>query len=112
MDKFKVKMLEGAIKFLKDEIDVEVREKFYYIIKYVQLANNKEFFKKLNDNIWEFRVRYNGMFYRLFAFWDKSDKNNTLVVATHGIIKKTDKIPPKEIDKAEKLMNQYFSEKE
>ena len=30
------------------------------------------------------------------AFWDKDDKINTLVIATHGFIKKTQKTPPKE----------------
>ena len=46
------------------------------------------------------------MAYRLFAFWDTAE--NTLVVATHGILKKTRKIPKKEIAKAEALMNRYF----
>ncbi len=36
--------------------------------------------------------------YRLFAFWDKDEE--TLVIATHGIIKKTQKTSPKEIAKA------------
>jgi len=31
-----------------------------------------------------------------------------LVVATHGIIKKTDKIPKKEIEKAERIRIKYF----
>lgn len=47
--------------------------------------------------------------YRLFAFWDK-DKD-TLVVATHGVIKKTQKTPSKEIAKAEVVMKQYFENK-
>ena len=44
-----------------------------------------------NSEIWEFRTLYNKTAYRLFAFWDK-DKE-TLVIATHGIIKKTQKTP-------------------
>jgi len=31
-----------------------------------------------------------------------------LVLATHGIIKKTDKIPEKEIEKAKQIRQQYF----
>jgi len=50
-------------------------------------------------------------YYRLFAFWDKTDKQDTIVVSTHGIIKKTDKGPKKEIDKAERLRQQYFNDK-
>jgi len=48
------------------------------------------------------------MQYRLFAFWDKRDKSETLVIATHGIIKKKGRFPPKEIDKAEKIRTEYF----
>ena len=68
---------------------------------------NKELFKKIeNSEIWEFRTLYNGIAYRLFAFWDT--EINTLVVATHGIIKKTQKTPKKEIARAEAIMKQYF----
>lgn len=47
-----------------------------------------ELFKKLDDIIWEFRSKYNKTDYRLLSFWDKTDNQNTLVIATHGIIKK------------------------
>lgn len=47
--------------------------------------------------------------YRLFAFWDT--ESDTLIVATHGIIKKTQKTPSKEIAKAEKLKEIYFNNK-
>lgn len=72
--------------------------------------HNKELFKKLeNSEIWEFRTLYNKTAYRLFAFWDK-DKD-TLVIATHGIIKKTQKTPSKEIAKAEAIRKEYFKNK-
>ena len=45
------------------------------------------------------------------AFWDKTDKIETLVVATHGIIKKTDKMQKAEIEKAKIIMKQYFDQK-
>jgi len=56
-----------------------------------------------------FRTIYNRTHYRLFAFWDKVDKIDTIVISTHGIIKKTGKISPKEIKKAEKLRESYFN---
>ena len=43
-------------------------------------------------------------------FWDTEE--DTLVIATHGIVKKTQKTPPKEIAKAEALRNEYFNDKE
>ncbi len=51
------------------------------------------------------------MYYRLFAFWDKTDKEDTVVLATHGIIKKTDKVSKSEIEKAERIRIKYFKNK-
>ena len=48
---------------------------------------------------------------RLLAFWDKTDSTQTLVLATHGFVKKDQKIPQKEIDKAEKIRQEYFENK-
>lgn len=85
--------------------------KLYYNITRIQQGErNSELFKKLeNTDIWEFRTIYNGIQYRLFAFWDT--EKETLVVATHGIIKKTQKTPAKEIAKAEAIRKKYFSSK-
>jgi hypothetical protein len=46
------------------------------------------------------------------SFWDKTDNQDTLVVATHGIIKKSDKVPKAEIEKAKLIMIRYFEEKQ
>lgn len=45
------------------------------------------------------------------SFWDKTEKTETLVVTTHGIIKKTDKLPKEEIEKARAIMKLYFEQK-
>lgn len=37
--------------------------------------------------------------------------NETVVVVTHGIVKKTQKTPAKEIAKAERIMREYFEDK-
>ena len=52
---------------------------------------------------------FNGICYRLFAFWDT--EAGALVVATHGIVKKTRKTPGKEIEKAERIRQEYFNDK-
>lgn len=104
---FEIELLPEAIEFL-EYLDDKTREKIYYNIKKAQFVYDNELFKKLNDFIWEFRTLYNNKAYRLFAFWDKLDGKDTLVVATHGILKKTQKTPPKEIKKAEEIRNQYL----
>ncbi len=50
-------------------------------------------------------------YYRLVAFWDKTNKEDTIVISTHGLIKKTDKISKNEIDKAERIRLKYFNDK-
>jgi uncharacterized protein (TIGR01639 family) len=108
--KFRIEFLEEAGDFL-DSLDEKAKEKILYNIWKASMVNDKELFKKLQDEIWEFRTLYNKTCYRLFAFWDKSSKINTVVISTHGIVKQTDKIPKSEIEKANKLKEQYFNEK-
>lgn len=71
---------------------------------------DKELFKKLaGSDIWEFRTLYMGVCYRLLAFWDTTE--DTLIITTHGFVKKTDKTPSKEKEKAEKARKLYFESK-
>ena|SRR5690606_19340876 len=108
--KFRVQFLEEAKTFL-DELDEKARDKIVYNIWKARSTNDKELFKKLQDEIWEFRTKFNKTYYRLFAFWDKTDNKDTLVISTNGLIKKTDKITKSEIIRAEKLREKYFNEK-
>ena len=104
---FELLLMEEARSFLKS-LPKEIRRKIGINIRRVQKGErNVELFKKLEgSDIWEFRTLYNKSYYRLFAFWDKD--SNSLVIATHGIIKKTGKTPAKEIAKAEELKKKYF----
>jgi len=58
------------------------------------------------------RLLYQGLQYRLLAFWDKTSVIETLVIATHGFIKKRSKVPDGEIQKARQNRTKYFAEKE
>lgn len=108
--KFDIELLPETVQFLDDLYD-KAREKIYYNLRKAQIVTDNELFKKLNDIIWEFRTIYNGKTYRLFSFWDKINGNDTLVIATHGILKKTQKTPTKEIKKAEEIRKQYLKYK-
>ena len=44
-------------------------------------------------------------------FWDKDDVTETLVFATHGFIKKVDKVPANEIERAINIRKKYFESK-
>ena len=106
MKRFSIKYLPDAINFLEN-IETKAAEKLLFNISKSQEITESRLFKKLkNSNIWEFRAKYRNNEYRLFAFWDK--KENTFVICTHGILKKTQKTSKKEIEKAEQIRKQYF----
>lgn len=106
-EKFKVQFLEDAVKFL-DSLEEKAREKILYNVTKAKFSNDKELFKKLKGEIWEFRTLFNKTHYRLFAFWDHTGNTKTIVVSTHGLIKKTDKTPLGDIAKAENIRKRYF----
>ncbi len=107
---FELLMLEDAVEFLAS-LPASVQDKIAYNIKRVRFGlRDAELFKKLEGtDIWEFRTLYEGKAYRLFSFWDT--KRKALVIATHGIIKKKQKTPAKEIAKAEELRRRYLAAK-
>lgn len=109
--KFNIAFLEEAAEFL-DSLDENVRDKIIYNITKARYSNDKGLFKKLTNEIWEFRTLFNKTHYRLFAFWDKSEHTDTVVISTHGLIKKTEKTPQGDLDKAERLRKAYFELKE
>lgn len=105
--KIKVVLLDEAFAFVRS-LPIKVQEKIVYNYKKIENGlMSKELFKKLDDSeIWEFRTLYNGNCYRLFSFWDT--ETETFIIATHGIVKKSQKTPQKEIAKAEKIREEYF----
>lgn len=105
--KFDVVFLEHALEFI-NSLDLKTRKKIYYNIDKARYENDPKLFKKLTEEIWEFRTKYRGLQYRFFAFWDKTENAKTLVISTHGIIKKVDKVPKNEIEKAMKIRTEYF----
>jgi len=109
-EKFQVQFLEEAVEFL-DSLDEKVRDKIIYNIQKARLSNDKELFKKLKDEIWEFRTLFNRTHFRLFAFWDKTGQTEIVVISTHGLIKKTDKTPSGELEKAVRIRKLYFERK-
>ena len=107
---FDVELLPEAFDFIKSQ-DFKVRKKIFQNLNRAKQSLDPKLFKKLNSEIWEFRTRYNGIQYRLLAFWDKEDEIETIVFATHGFKKKTDKVAKKEIQKADNIRIEYFKNK-
>ncbi len=99
--------LEEANEFIA-KLDTKAARKIFYNVDLAEQTNDPRLFKKLRDEIWELRTRHGNNKIRLLAFWDKTDNMNTLVVATHGFIKKVDKVPDNEIERAKNIRKKYF----
>lgn len=107
IERFEVILLTQAYEFVA-KVDFKARKKILQNLSRAQSHSDPKLFKKLDGDIWEFRTLYAGKQYRLMAFWDKSDARNTLVIATHGIVKKTSKIRRNHIERARKIRLEYF----
>ena len=110
MQFFQTRFLEEADKFIAS-IDAKAARKVFYNIDIAEQSNDPKFFKKLQKDIWEFRTKFGGLQIRLLAFWDKDAETETLVFATHGFIKKVDKVPANEIERAINSRKKYFENK-
>lgn len=59
------------------------------------------------NGLFEIRVQLGNNIFRIFCFFD----GNKFVILLTGFQKKTQKTPPTEIDRAVRLMNEYYEEK-
>ncbi len=107
---FETVFLEEAERFIST-LDQKAIRKVLYNIDLAQQTNDPKLFKKLQSEIWEFRTKYNGLQIRVLAFWDKANAKQTLVMATHGFVKKVDKVPANEIERALRIRENYFDSK-
>jgi phage-related protein len=106
--RFEIEFLEQAEVFLRT-MDKEAKAKIIFNIERAQALNDPRFFKKLDSNLWEFRAEWKNLQYRIIAFWYRNEENK-IVVCTHGFIKKTDKVPSKELYKAKQIMLNYLNQ--
>lgn len=89
----------------------KVKEKIDHVLFVISVAERipVKFFKHLEgtDGLYEIRIELGGNIYRIFSCFDEG----RLVVLFNGFQKKSEKTPPREIDKALKIKAEYFIEK-
>ena len=68
----------------------------------------KKFIRLIRDGLYELRTEYGGNIFRVFFIFDE-DK---IVVLFNGFQKKSQKTPPSEIDKALKIKEAYYADKQ
>ena len=94
-----------------ETLQPEVKKKFNWILQLITILDRipKKFFKHITDSsdLYEIRIEFGSNIYRVFCFFDKDQ----LIILLNCYQKKTEKIPLKELQLAEKLKKQYFDEK-
>ena len=105
---FDIILLDEAQNFIMRQ-PLKMRKKIVFVLEKVRRVNDNRSFKKLKASLWEFRIRTANSQLRLLSFWDRSE--NTLVVCSHGFVKKTKKTPTNEMLKAERIRREYFKAK-
>ena len=97
--------IKNYIKDLKKNQKKDSKIKFYKIISYIRILKEKglsigfPYIKHIEDDIWELRPLRDRI---LFAYWD----NNKFILLSI-FMKKTQKTPKKEIEKAKKYLEEY-----
>ena len=93
-----------------DKQSEKVKDKIDYVLFLITVADRipKKFFQHMEgtNGLYEIRVEYLGNIYRIFCCFDQGD----LVVLFNGFHKKSQKTPNNELDKAVKIMKEYFDE--
>ncbi|MBQ4622866.1 MAG: type II toxin-antitoxin system RelE/ParE family toxin [Bacteroidaceae bacterium] len=95
-------------KTLRKETLQKVYQVFIYIMTQEQVP--VKFLKAITGvtGLYEIRVEEGGNIYRIFCCMD----DGRLVILFNGFQKKSQKTPPEEIERAKRIMNEYFAEKE
>lgn len=92
---------------LPDRVQAKIDEVLYAITVLDRIPG--KFFSHMTgyEGLYEIRVEYSSNIYRIFCCFDEGN----LIVLFNAFQKKTQKTPPKEIDKAMRIKHMYFKEK-
>ena len=88
------------------ELEVKVQENL--LLLKTQNRISTKFVKAVRDGLFELRTEFNGNIYRVFFIFD----DGQIVVLFNGFQKKTQKTPNTEIEKALKIKEAYYADKQ
>ena len=94
----------------KKTLSQQTLKKIYQIFLYIMTLESipATYLKSIKSvtGLYEIRVEESGNIYRIFCCFDAGN----LVVLFNAFQKKTQKTPSKEIEKAKRIMNEYFND--
>ena len=89
----------------------KVQDKVFKILEAIETLERvpSNYLKAITgtNGLYEARIKLASNIWRVFCFFDQGK----LVILLNGFTKKTEKTPKNEIDKAKKLMIEYYNEK-
>ncbi|WP_308548994.1 type II toxin-antitoxin system RelE/ParE family toxin [uncultured Porphyromonas sp.] len=105
-----MKTYGGYFQAFTRTLDKEVLRKIDYLLQLLKSEErlSSRFVKLIRDGLFELRISAKGNIYRLFFIFDEGD----IVILLNGFQKKTQKTPRKEIDKALKIKEMYYADKQ
>jgi len=108
--KRKIRTYGGYFEAFMETLKEKEQEKIQYGLLLLKSQDRlpKKFVKLVRDGIYELRTEYGGNIYRVFFIFDEGE----IVVLLNGFQKKTQKTPQNEIEKAIKIKEAYYADKQ
>lgn len=106
----RIRTYGGYFQAFMQTLDEKVQRKIDYVLQLLKMQErlSTKFVKALKDGLFELRIEYEGNIFRVFFIFDEGQ----IVVLFNGFQKKTDKTPQKEIEKALKIKEAYYADKQ
>ena len=106
----KIRTYGGYFEAFMETLKEKEQEKIQYGLLLLKSQDRlpKKFVKLVRDGIYELRTEYGGNIYRVFFIFDEGE----IVVLFNGFQKKTQKTPQNEIEKAIKIKEAYYADKQ
>ncbi len=108
--KRKIKTYGGYFEAFMETLTEKEQEKVLYGLLLLKSQERlpKKFVKLIRDGIYELRTEFGGKIFRVFFIFDDGE----IVVLFNGFQKKTQKTPKGEIEKAIKIREAYYADKQ
>jgi phage-related protein len=106
----KIKSYGGYFESFMETLNEKEQEKVQYGLLLLKTQGRlpKKFVRLVRDAVYELRTEYAGNIYRVFFIFDEGN----IVVLFNGFQKKTQKTPQGEIEKAIKIKEAYYADKQ
>lgn len=100
----------GYFEAFVNSLSIKEQRKVDYVVSLLATQNRLpvKFIKHIVDGLYELRVMWESNIYRVFFIFDEE----TIVVLFNGFHKKTQKTPKAEIEKALKIKEAYYADKQ